>query len=352
MLEFHLLNLKELNMKLPILVSLFSMALIPFTGVTQEAENKPLTVLKNNNKPFSSGYFTNDNHGWAFFNYTVDAEAKLTGFEIINASDFRDMHNEVARFLSNLEFSPAMVSGKPTAASRSDFYRLKFHSIKTSQTQVTKQFYKGYELIQSLLDSKDLKNADAELENIAERRVKNWVEQAMYYWQKTQLHFHKNDWYNYGNSMDDVLSLSEYLPAPISVIALQNAIEWYVHDKDYPRAKLALKRLEQVENVVLDDKTKQEYTLLIENPINDESEIKVEKRLDKGNVFFRKLVRNSAVIELKKGSFTQAQLRCANGLAKPLKNKDSYIFERNAFKNCHILLRTDEPTNFVLTQKS
>lgn len=339
-------------MKLPILVSLFSMALIPFTGVTQEAENKPLTVLKNNNKSFSSGYFTNDNHGWAFFNYTVDAEAKLTGFEIINASDFRDMHNEVARFLSNLEFSPAMVSGKPTAASRSDFYQLKIHSIKTSQTQVTKQFYKGYELIQSLLDSKDLENAEAELENIAERRVKNWVEQAMYYWQKTQLHFHKNDWYNYGNSMDDVLSLSEYLPAPISVLALQNAIEWYVHDKDYPRAKLALKRLEQLEHVVLDDEAKQKYAARIEPPINDEYEITVEKHLDKDQVFYRKLIRNNAVIELKKGSFSQAELRCADGIANPLKNNESYVFERNALHNCHILLRTNEPTDFILTQKS
>lgn len=352
MLEFHLLNLKDLNMKLSIFVSLFSMVLLPFSAFTKEIENKPITVLKTNNKPFNTSYGTNDNHGWAFINYTVDAEAKLTGFEIINSSDFREMEKDVAKFLSNLEFSPALISGKPTSASKNYFFRLKFHRKKITHSQVSRQFYKDYEMIQSLLDSKDLKNAEAELENIAEHRVKNWVEQAMYYWQQTQLHFYKNDWQNYGNYMDDVLSLSEYLPEPISVPALQNAIEWYVHDKDYPRARLALKRLEQVENVVLDDKTKQEYTLLIENPINDEFEIKVEKRLDKGNVFFRKLVRNSAVIELKKGSFTQAQLRCANGLAKPLKNKDSYIFERNALKNCHILLRTDEPTNFVLTQKS
>lgn len=43
MLEFHILNLKDLNMKLSIFVSLFSMVLLPFTAFTKDIENKPIT---------------------------------------------------------------------------------------------------------------------------------------------------------------------------------------------------------------------------------------------------------------------------------------------------------------------
>ena len=318
------------------LITILATFVLSCSAFAKEASDKPITILKNNNLNLKTTYGTNDNHGWAFINYTVSESGQLIDFDIINASDFREAEKEVETFLENLEFSPAIMNGKPITASKNYFFRLKFHRKKRTHSQVSKAFYQDYETIQALLNTKQIEKAKVALEQVAQYRVKNWVEQAMYYWQKSQLHYYQGDWQQYEQAIDDVFSLSQYLPEPIAVPALQNAIELYVHDKDYAKAKYTLLRLQDIDNLVLDEKTKQDYHTLIDIPLRAKDDINIEKTLGKSQVFYRKMTRPKGLIELKNGAFEQAEIRCANGIIPLTAKENIYQLDDKGYKHCHI----------------
>ena len=334
------------------LITFLASLFVSSSVFSQETLDKPITVLKNKNLKLNTTYGTNDNHGWAFINYIVNESGELIDFDIINASNFREAEKDVEKFLNNLEFSPATVNGEPTTASRNYFYRLKYHRKKHSHNKVSKAFYQDYETIQSLLDAQQVEKAKIALEEISQHRVKNWVEQAMYYWQKSQLHYYQGDWQNYEQAIDDVFNLSQYLPEPIAVPALQNAIEWYVHDKDYSKAKLSLKRLQDIKNLVLDEKAKQDYQALIDVPLRAKDNISIEKTLAKAQVFYRKMTRPNGQIEIKKGALDIAEIRCANGIIKLTAKEKIYQFNNKGYNHCHILLKAKELASFNLLQTS
>jgi uncharacterized protein YuzE len=322
-----------------------------YSAFADATQNKPITVTKNNNAGFYTSYSTEDNDGWAFINYKVDETGKLLGFDIINQSEFRDSKKSIAKYLNNLEFSPALLDGKKQIASKNFFYRMKWSSrSKKDHSQVSKQFYSQYEEIEQALEQNKLSEAQQLLNKISQHHVKNLIEQSLFFWQKSQLLYKQEDWVNYGDTMQDLFSLSGYLPKPVAVPALQNLIEWFVYDQDYAMARRSLMRLDNLEDVVLDEQTKASYLNIINTPIDQKEPITIDKSLSKGELFFRELVRNKVVVKVVTGKLASAELRCSNKVISLDNDKAVINIDVKNAQRCSVLLEADKQASFSFSQ--
>lgn len=282
----------------------------------QETGYTPAKLINERSKfgPQNKTYATSRKEGWAFVDYTIDEQGKVSNLTVSASSE--KYQREGWDFVEAYTYSPATYNAPPIMSSNDSLIDFSISFAGNNNNGMHPTFAKRFEAIKALVMQKEFAQAKSELDTLTDENAKNTTEQALSAWLQSLYYYNTQEWALYEKSLYEASYLASKLPKEMASMALDNLMKLQIHNKQFSNARNTLIRLGSIEGNVVSKETISDVDTQFSTLIEQHASLEINGVLHAHRSWRHQLNKSKFSLSSVGGSITSAALYCQQGFTR------------------------------------